>query len=302
MCKVSACTNITDNNRQGVWQFMTLLGELISRGNTDGLGYAAFNKAGKLFGEKWLVNDMAFKDVSNVRGINASKMDKIYNFFGDKVLRNDAQAIILHTRAATCAKGIENTHPFVNDIDSPEVAIIHNGMIYNDTAFPRKYSTCDSEVLAHLYADNKVSKSLAKLNDFADKLQGWFTVLALARDDRGRMVMDAFSDSGRLGSYFIKELDTRIYSSYSDDVLHIAKALGLTAMDKEQMERDTAFRIDVLTGEVVEHVKLKTSNAVPVTYTGGSDFWDNWGPNIVHMEGNLSEQAFHDRWFGRGNK
>ena len=64
-------------------------------------------------------------------------------------------------------------------------------MIYNDSSFKRKYSTCDSEVLAHLYHENKVSKSLKNLNEFTDKLQGWFTVLALTKNQDGKMVMDA---------------------------------------------------------------------------------------------------------------
>lgn len=298
MCKVAGVTKITDENRNDVWIFMQLLGELISQGNDDGLGYAAFDKSGNIFGEKWLINKTAFKDLSQIKGINATKMDRIYAFFGKEVLRDEAQAIILHTRAATCGKGIENTHPFINDVDAPTVAIIHNGMIYNEEKFKRKYSTCDSEVLAHLYCENKVGSALEKLNEFADKLQGWFTVLNLSKDDSGKMVMDAYSDSGRLGSYFITELNTRIYSTYADDVARVAHSLGLTAVDPLKIDKDTAFRIDVLTGEQTEHVKLK-SNSIPVTYSTGP-FWEDWGPGVTVMEGNLSDDDFKARWFAGG--
>lgn len=296
MCKVAGVTKITDENRNDVWVFMQLLGELISAGNDDGLGYAAFDDQGNLFGEKWLINKTAFKDLSQIPGINATKMAHIYSFFGDKVQRDRAQAIILHTRAATCGKGIKNTHPFVNNEDKPDVAIIHNGMIYNENKFTRKYSTCDSEVLAHLYDENKVYKTLSNLNDFTDKMTGWFTVLALAKDSKGTMIMDAFSDSGRLGSYFIKEFDTRIYSSNAEDVYRVAKSLGLTATEPMKMDADTSFRLNVLTGEAIEHVKIKTGGAV-TTYASG--YWDGWA-EVISMEGNLSDEEFKKKWFSQG--
>lgn len=300
MCKIAGATKITDKNRSDVWVFMQLLGELMAIGNKDGMGYAAFDKSGNIFGERWIDPDLAFKDLTQIPGINSSKLEKLYSYFGDKVVKDEAQAIILHTRMATCAPGIQNAHPFVNDIDKVDMAIIHNGMIYNDDQFKRKYSTCDSEVLVHLYDDNKVNTSLDKLNEFSDKLQGWFTVLALAKNASGEMVMDAFSDSGRLGSYFIKELDTRIYSSYADDVFRIAKQLGLTPMHLEQMKADTAFRINVLTGEEIGHVKLNSKFKMPKVYPSSSL---HHGPykNVTVMEGNLSDEEFVRRfWRGYG--
>lgn len=291
MCKVMAIPKITDKTREDCWIFAQLLSQLMSPGNNDGLGYAAFNKKGDLFGEKWLINATAFQDLSQIKGVNSNKIDKIYSFFGDKVLRDETQAIILHTRAATCGKGILNVHPFVDDEDDPSVAIIHNGMIFNENIFKRKYSTCDSEVLAHLYAEHKMNKDLSKLNDFADKMRGWYTVLALSKDDKGKMIMDAFSDTRRLGSYFIKELDTRIYSTYAQDVLSVAKTLGLTAVEPEQLGADKAMRIDVLSGEQTHHLKFKSR----VEYEGG---WTNWNEDIIVADGNLDDEEFRNRWFG----
>ena len=294
MCKVFAVAKVTDTNRDDVWAFAQLMGELMTWGNSDGLGYAAFDKDGKIFGEKWLINQTAFKDLTAIKGINANKIDKIYNYFGDTVKRDEAQAIIMHTRAATCGKGIINTHPFVNDIDNPTVAIIHNGMIYNDSKFEKKYSTCDSEVIAHLYHDNKVNENLTNLNEFSTKMQGWYTVLALTKDAEGKMIMDAFSDTGRLGSYFIKELDTRIYSTMAEDVFKVAKTLGLTPVDFQKMNADEAIRIDVASGEQTGHLKFKSSPAV-----SQSSYWEGW-ENVVALEGNLDDEEFRNRWFGMG--
>lgn len=283
---------ITDKNRSDVWVFMQLLGQLMTPGNNCGLGYASINSKGKISGEKWVVNESAFQDLSRIKGINAEKMSKIYGFFGDKVDREDAQAIILHTRAATQgAVCVANTHPFIDDEDSPSAAIIHNGWVHNDKEFTRKYSTCDSEVLAHLYNENKVSEDLGNLNKFTKLLEGWFTVVALSKEPNGRLIMDAFTDNGRLGSYFIKELDTRIWSSQSWDVLQIAKGLGLTAVDEQTLYKDTAVRFDVLSGEKIAHAKLKTK---PVTYEGN---WEGW-ENISFMEGNLDDESFLQRHFG----
>ncbi len=294
MCKVMAIPKITDENRDNCWVFAQLLGELISNGNTDGLGYAAFDKAGNIFGEKWLVNGTAFKDLMSLNKMTADKMQKIYSFFGDRVLKHEAQAIVLHTRAATCEKGIHNVHPFIDNVDTPTVAIIHNGMIYNDEMFTRKYSTCDSEVIAHLYAEHKAHESVAKISGFTEKMRGWYTVLALSKDATGKMVMDAFSDTGRLGSYFIKELDTRVYSTWGSDVLKIANGLGMTAVDEQTIEAGTAFRIDVLTGEQIETAKIETAYNVPVTVYPNEVYW---GPNIITAKGNLDDDEFAARFF-----
>lgn len=294
MCKVAGVTKVTDKNRNDVWVFMQLLGELMSPGNDDGLGYAAITSKGKIFGERWLINQTAFKDLTQIKGINAAKLEKIYAYFGDKVARDDAQAIILHTRAATCGKGIENTHPFIDDQDDPNVAIIHNGMIYNHMDFSKKYSTCDSEVIAHLYKEAKMNTDLSKLNDFSKKMEGWYTVLALTNDNTGKMVMDAFSDSGRLGSYFIPELDTRVWSTQADDVMRVAKTLGLSAIQPLQIKEDTAFRLDVLTGEQIAFTKFETKPRVGYGIDSG---WEGWA-NVTTMDGNLDDKAFVARWFG----
>lgn len=294
MCKVAMVSKITEKNRDDVWVFMQLLGQVISAGNNDGLGYAAIDKNGKIFGEKWLINETAFQDLSRIKDINSSKMERIYNCFGDEVKRDDAQAIILHTRAATCGRCIQNTHPFVDDNADPTVAIIHNGMIYNEKQFPRKYSTCDSEVLAHLYKSNDVAADLGNLNKFTKELEGWYTVLCLSKTPSGKLVMDAFTDNGRLGSFYIKELDTRIWSSWSHDVKNVANSLGLTAVDEMDLKAETALRIDVMTGKPIVHQLIKTLDR-NLTPKYGPSMWDN----VSVMEGNLDDAEFRERWFSK---
>lgn len=292
MCKVAAVTNITDKNRDDVWVFMQLLGQLISLGNNDGLGYAALDKAGNVFGEKWLVNETAFRDLSTVKTVNSENINRVYDYFG-KVNRSDAQGIILHTRAATCGKGIKNTHPFIDDKENPTVAIIHNGIIYNERQFTRKYSTCDSEVLAHLYTENKVAEDISNLNKFTQKLDGWYTVLNLSkRPTDNRLILDAYTQNGILGSFFVKELNTRVWSSRASDVMEIAKALGMNATDEQVLKSDTAIRIDVLTGEPIVHLKIRSGYQIPIRV------YPSLTGKIHVMTGNLDDKAFREKYFG----
>lgn len=295
MCKVAGVTKVTDKNREDVWIFMQLLGQKMSPGNNSGLGYAALDKAGKLFGEKWVINESAFRDLTRLPNVNSEKLSKVYGFFGDKVERDEAQAIILHTRAATQGSiCVPNTHPFIDSEDDPKVAIVHNGWVHNFRKFTQKFSTCDSEVIAHLYSENDVKSDLGNLNKFIPDIDGWFTCLTLGLDAEGKMVMDAFTDNGRLASYFIKELDTRIWSSEGHDVYEIAKALGLTAVDPQRMTRNTAFRVNVLTGEEVAFVKLEESTVVPEP----SQEWEGWGAYVEHMSGSLDDEEFRRKHFG----
>jgi Glutamine amidotransferase domain len=289
VCKVAGITKVTDKNRDDVWLFMMALGELMSRGNGDGLGYAAFDKSGKIFGERWLMNKTAFTDMSGVRNLTAEKMNKIYNYFGDKVLRDEAQAIILHTRAATCGRGILNTHPFINDIDKPTSAIIHNGIIANHDALVKKYSSCDSEVIVHLYEEMKVAAKFENIREVMQGLLGWFTVACLATDETNRMVMDIFSDAPRLAGFFIPELDTRIYSTQADDIVRAAESLGMTYKEPFVIKANTAFRVDVLTGQVIDKVK-----GAEYSY---EQFLRDSG--VVLEEGNFDDAEFREAFFGR---
>lgn len=296
MCKVAGVTKVTDKNRNEVWMFMMMLGELMTPGNDDGLGYAAFDKKGNIFGEKWLNNKHAFLDISSkIPNLTAEKMAKAYNFFGEKVLRDEAQAIILHTRAATCGRGIFNTHPFVDKPDKPNVAIIHNGMIMNHLELTKKYSTCDSEVIAHLYSDQEVSKNFGKIDDVTGRLFGWYTVLALSTDDKGRMIMDAFTDGPRLNSFYIPELETRVFCTSAWDIQKCAELFGYTVREGKAMKANTAQRIDVLTGEVLERkrcVEMKERPRRSVDPVTGAD--------VTWMEGDFDDDAFVNAFWNRG--
>lgn len=276
MCKVACVTKVTDQNRDYVWILMTKLGEIMSRANNDGLGYAAFDKSGNIFGERWLFNRLAFRDFSKMKDVPLDKVHMFYNFFGEKVLRDEANGIILHTRMATCEKGLKNVHPFVDDLDKPTVATIHNGIISNHNTFTKKYSTCDSEVLVHLYKQYDAANHFSKIQSFFPDLNGWMTVLNLTKDENGNKFIDGYTDNGRLESYYIPQLDVHVYSTSGYDIEEACTYLGLKFTTKTKFKANTAFRIDINTNKFT-HTKILTSRPHNVIDASGQSFSDfNW--------------------------
>jgi hypothetical protein len=290
MCKISAIAKVNDENRDNAWAMLIALGDIMSRTQRDGLGYAAFDKSGNIFGERWLENKLAFTDFSVNKKLTPARIEKIYNFFGEKVVRDEAQAIILHARMATCGRGIANTHPFVDNVEKPRTAIIHNGIIANDDEHEKKFSTCDSEVLVHLYEKYKVSEVLENIKKVTAELIGWYTVLNLSKDSGGKMVMDIYTDAPRLNSYYVKELDTRVYSTVAYDIEEAASILGFTISDLQRVRGNMAYRIDVLTGEILEQTGTIGDIETEVLQIEG---------NIVRAEGNADDETFRQNFLRR---
>lgn len=284
MCKIMGIAKINDENRDNAWAMAIAIGDIMSRTQRDGLGYAAFDSKGRLFGERWLENKLAFTDFSVNKKLTPAKIEKIYNFFGEEVLRKEAQSIILHTRMATCGRGIANTHPFIDSLEKPHTAIIHNGIIANDDELVKKFSTCDSEVLVHSYEKHEVSKSLDSIKKVAAELIGWYTVLNLTTDGKGRMVMDIYTDAPRLASYFVKELDTRVYSTSGMDIEEAAEILEFTISDRQMVVSNTAYRIDVLTGELLEETKTIGTSKIHHD--------ESIKGNIAYAEGTADDEKF----------
>lgn len=297
MCKVAGVTKVTDANRDNVWAMMIALGDIMSRSQRDGLGYAAFDKAGNIFGERWLENDLAFTDLSMNKKLTPARIEKVYNFFGEKVSRDEAQAIILHARMATCGRGLKNTHPFTDTLEKPHTAIIHNGIIANDDEHEKKFSTCDSEVLVHLYEKFKVSEKLENIKQVVSELIGWFTVLNLSRTPENKMILDIYTDARRLNSYYVKELDTRVYSTSAYDIEEAAKILGFEISDRQSVDPDKAYRLDVLTGNVLE--ETSTLPADQQRQYGWRKIPVRDGNEIIKMEGNADDEAFKKNFLQR---
>lgn len=273
MCKVAAVAGITDQNRDKVWEFIRRLGVYMTPGNNDGLGYAAFDKSGNIFGERWLVNSQAFS-------ASAVPKESTYNWFGKNIKRDEATSIILHTRKATCDGGMNNTHPFIDKLEgSPNIALIHNGIIYNQKQLTNKFTTCDSETILHEYSFFNVSKDPKRLNEVFDRLQGWYACAVLSTDNFGMPILDLFSDGTSLNSYWIEALGVRIFSTRAEHIASVCGDMGIGFSEPLKLGIDTYRRYDVRTGKLIERgtVKRGDKNFDDFDWTGLDGWTGSWG-------------------------
>jgi len=285
------------------WKFIQTMGDLMSPNNFDGLGYTAADAEGKIFGERWLFNEEAFRNrkekFTKPRKIDKEKTKKIREMYGDIVeLEDEADltpiekygtfgdvtpnisAITLHTRAASGIVCYPNIHPFVDEKQS--ISVIHNGFIRNHTKLDEIRSTCDSERILNMYIEHEINKTPADMQNFIDDLKGWFACGVLSLDQENRRVLDVFRTGASLSAAYVKELNTVVFSTAYEDIKKACRKLGLTIQSKaERTKEDTLIRLDALTGEKILSSKYMDT-------TNRSEAWssDNWGRD--HMGHNYN--------------
>jgi hypothetical protein len=285
MCKVGMIAGVKKENIEKVLQFTYHLGKEITTGNNDGLGYAAIDSSGNTFGERWLNNNQAWMrpedlDLSegekklvqafpDVLDIEKPKME--YTSFGNINL-DDMVAITLHTRYATSAKGIMNTHPFVHE----DTTLIHNGVIHNCNSIGMPTSTCDSEAILTSYMKNNISDNIAKVQTLANELDGYYVAALLTTNEDGVPVMDIIKGNNpRLDVVFIKELGVFVFSSSGLDIEAACRKMGLT-MDTvpKNISGDIAIRLDAISGNMIKAVRFNASAVKHVTprYQGAKHY------------------------------
>ncbi len=268
MCKVLIMPRIKDNTREQVLKFVDLMAEAMSNANSDGLGYAAVDKNGDLFGERWLVNkDFYNKTVEdpivnklfgmyskkNYATTTTSKSE--YNRFGKGNL-NNAVAITLHARMATSGKGHQNTHPFVDQ----DTSLIHNGVIRNYDVKDLKLSTCDSEAILISYLKNNVATDLSQIQTVAQELVGYYACGVFARDADGERILDVFkANNDNLWASFIPTIDTYVLTTSGNDIRTVCGKLGWEFEEPIQIMDGWAARLNPYTGDVIEQRSFRES-------------------------------------------
>lgn len=251
---------------QATRQFMEAILEPMSRQNSDGMGYTAIRKNGSMFTERWLNNNMGFKGDPT-----ETEDGKVHQAFGDMVdvkppspdeytLQgdinwSDVTTVMMHTRFATCDKGMANVHPFVDNVN--ETAIVHNGVIRNHKEFDKLNSTCDSETLLTQYMKLGIGKDPTKIIDLVNNLEGYWAVGATSLDSKGKRVIDIFTSnsqptSGSLTVAYIKELEGYVLCSSS---YTINEAISTLRWSKDYTCYDIVphifTRFDASTGEKI---------------------------------------------------
>lgn len=299
MCKVLIIPAIKKHKIKETMVFLRAMGMSMSKSNNDGLGYSAINAAGDMFGERWFVNTEAFKPVVNKPVVDFTDMKTIaeqslgqfgkalkyhktgswtkepdvprYNKFGTDVLEN-AVAITLHTRAATCDKNLMNVHPFV-DLEN-DTSVIHNGVITNSKEFDLKVSTCDSESILISYLRNGVNKDINEVQKMVDELKGYYACGVFSRDGEGNRILDVFKfNNNNLSISYIYDLETYVLTSSDYELKEMCKALGYSHDGTQDVHDDYITRINPFTGEIIAQAEY-TKPVVTTPYYNDYQEWD----------------------------
>jgi predicted glutamine amidotransferase len=312
MCKVLVIPKVNEATKDKAIAFVYAMGEEMSSGNSDGMGYAAVDKDGNLFGERYSINREFYNRHKEVENPIVKKMlggfaksitkttvlDRDYSKFGDEPNLDKMVAITLHARMATSEKIHKNTHPFVDK----DTSLIHNGVIRNDKDFDLKLSTCDSEAILISYLKNKVNiNPYENLNNMSSELVGYYVSAVFSRDSKGVRVLDLFkANNNRLCATYIYDLDTVVFASSEFDVKKVCKELGFKF--DTPMDMDDAIFLRMIPGtlEVTERysfkpgaeVKATTYNYTPSTTAGNSNnvtSFEEYKKNIQSKKQNMTQ-------------
>ena len=270
MCRLMFIIGAKESDK--IQPFMIKAKKHLSKGNTDGLGYTAIKGDGSIFTERWLDNDEALEEVFTED--DNTMVEELGDFLDadgsmfpytqqGQVDFSDVRTVMLHTRFATCGKGIDNVHPFVDD--TGETAIVHNGVINNHLTFSKLNSTCDSEVLLTEYMRLGVSADVSKLEELSNSLKGYWAVGSTSKDQDGTRVLDIYRSNGSatLFGLYVKQLGAMVFSTKVDIIIQTMKDMNWR-QDNTIFEVNpyVATRFNGVTGKVMEVYKWENNNTV----------------------------------------
>lgn len=269
MCKVMIITNITDSTRSKALAFIKEMGEKISVGNSDGLGYAAIDSNDNLFAERWFKNSNAFKKPID-SPFHSAVSFKPFEYSSHGIVNLDeVVAMTLHTRMATCEKSLKNTHPFIKD----DISLIHNGVIRNPEVYKPTISTCDSEALLNGYIEHDMSENPGNVEAMVKPLEGYWVGAAFARQD-GKYILDIFKHSASLHAVFVYDLNTWVLSTNAYDIETVCNKLGFKYSETGEVGNNVLMRLDPSTGEVIGTLDYEKSS---VTHKPSKHSTNNYG-------------------------
>ena len=254
MCKVGMVSGIKSNKINETVAFMQHLSGYMSISNQDGLGYAAMTSTGDIFGVRWLDNADAWgsKEYNRVNKKFPGLIDKPEsNSFG-KVNFSDITSMMVHTRYATSAKGMRNTHPFVTPDN--KIALIHNGVIRNDKDFNLTLSTCDSEAILVGYIEEAIGNNAKNIQKLVDRLEGYYAVGVLNSNNKSLDIMRG--NGARLSFAFIEELGVFVFTTDGKDITSTCTDLGYSHGIIYDFKDEHFMRLDAVTGDMVELIEI----------------------------------------------
>jgi hypothetical protein len=258
MCKLAIIPGIKPKHAKTAWRLARALTKPMTQNDRDGFGFMATGKSG-IFGARWLDVKAALTDPSKPALTQSAKYQSVLtpdggdaNSFGTY---ETPTCIALHSRMATSALGITNTHPFV----SPDghTALIHNGVISNPTSF-LKSTTCDSEAILTRYLDVDVGRTFTKLQDALTPLEGFYAVAVMHAKPGRPKVLDIFKDDqSQLYCVELPALDTVIFVTSVKHIKKACKSLKMRVGAVCKVNGNSAIRIDAETGAMIQAGTIK---------------------------------------------
>lgn len=277
MCKILVIPSVHKSKSAEAYSLLKASRPFLTATDSDGFGYAAVAN-NQMFGENWLDPSDAFENKgTDVTEIMDKQLLQRYGSMVDKTLKlsryrhygtqtaslavKEATAFLAHARYSTCAKNIQNTHPFYRG----NTALIHNGVIENSYQLTNITSTCDSETILNEYIDSKVRQAPMRIQDVASRLEGWYAV-AILTQTQGRWVVDIFKESqSSLICGFVKELDATVFCTTESILKGAVKAVKMTLSSVFKVKAGIMVRTDVESGKVTANIPF-----TPNQYNGRS--------------------------------
>jgi len=285
MCKILIVPSIQPETEELAWKFAKEMGQIMSEGNKDGMGYMAITGEGDLFGERWHINSEAFDNrtvlssfdariISQSGGFLNKPAANRYSKFGS-VRENNVRSLALHTRFATSGKQFINTHPFVDGV----TALIHNGIISNLGKNDLKQSTCDSEKILNEYVKHQVMLNPQKIQKVAQNLNGYYACAIFSKNSEGTPILDVFKcEYASLSAAWIRELNTLVITTSMSDVVKAINKIGnMTVTSFFTVSAGVMLRFNALTGHIITAQKFKPRGWSPskMSYNHGNYSYGN---------------------------
>lgn len=256
MCKIAMVAGV--KYPENLDTFTNAILPYMTQQDRDAVGYAAFSDF--LHGERWLNPDIAFKDrpLKGGRTIRNTRLKEAlqYNNFGRYIQINPKTSMILHTRFATCERGINNAHPFVSE--DGKTALIHNGVV-KPSGLTLRTSSCDSEGILNEYTKNDVMNNSGAIQQVFNKLNGSFACAVLTEDNNGKRFLDIFRNNSYASiiTAYVDELGTNVFCTEPSIIENTVNDLGWGMETMYSLEDNTFMRLNARTGEIVMSMEVK---------------------------------------------
>ena len=260
MCKLAMLPYFHPSQSALVWQLARHLTAPMVKHDRDGFGYAAVSPEGLISVERWLTGSQAWQAPRAVMppdlaalAVADSPAAATHDSAGATLRDAPVAALLLHSRMATTAKGLQNNHPHVSySGDAIRTALIHNGVVQVN-AKRLRFSTCDSETILTGYDKHNVGTVPGNWQNAADEVQGYYALGIAHRGSAGTVVDIVRDSAAALSLCYVPELNAPVYATDPDHVRAACKAMGWRAPVVAQVKPLTVTRFNPLTRTIITH-------------------------------------------------